>query len=304
MLWLAGCARVDSSTPDAVPAHRPPLARPRRERPARRSWCPRGSPRSTRPSRTLEQQFDARLGVWAWGTGDTALVEYNADQRFAYCSTHKVFSAAAVLQRHTIPELDTIVHYTEADLAKVAPITSQHVATGMSLRDLCDAAVRYSDNTADNLLFAQIGGPAGMQAFLRSLGDTVSDSSRIEPDLNSAVPGDVRDTTTPQAWGGDLQRVVLGDVLSPDKRAILIDWMVTNLTGTNLIRAAAPAGWKVGDKTGNGSYGTRNDIAVLWPPTGDPLTMVVMSSRPQPDAAIDDHLTARAAQAVMTVAQP
>jgi beta-lactamase class A len=187
------------------------------------------------------------------------------------------------------------VHFGAGDVMRYSPIAAQHVQDGMSIRALCDAAVRYSDNTAADQLFELLGGPPGLRSFIRSLGDTVTDVSRIEPDLNTAVPGDVRDTTTARAWGTDLQQVVLGTVLPDDKRAILTDWLVRNTTGGDLIRAAAPAGWKVGDKTGNGFYGTRDDIAVLWPPDAAPIVLAVLSSRPGRDDSFDDKLIAQSA---------
>jgi beta-lactamase class A len=247
----------------------------------------------------LEREFDARLGVWAVNTANRARIEYQADQPFAFCSTHKVFSAAAVLHQHSIPALDTIVPVHASDVVDNSPITQQHINGGMTLRAICDAAIRYSDNTAANLLFSEIGGPAALQSFIRSLGDTTTNCSRNEPALNSAVPGDVRDTTTPRVWGEDLQRVTLGDVLPATKRAMLVDWLVHNLTGGSLIRAAVPQTWKVADKTGSGNYGTRNDIAVIWPPADEPIVMATMSSRARKNDKIDDRLIARTAQTAL-----
>jgi beta-lactamase class A len=299
-LLLAGCARDDGPT-----AAKAPLGTGRRGSGPVSSESLRAPVATARveadPSfRALEVEYGARLGVWARNTATGSHVEHRADERFAFCSTCKAFSAAAVLHERSISDLNTVVRYTAADLVQPSPITSQRVASGMTIRELCDAAVRYSDNTAANLLLAQIGGPAGLQTYLRSLGDTVTNSSRLEPKLNSAVPGDERDTTTPRAWGVDLQTVVLGDALPTDKRAVLTDWLVRNTTGNTLIRAAAPAGWPVADKTGSGDYGTRNDIAVLWPPEDGPLVVVVMSTRTNQDDPLDDTLVAKAASAALT----
>lgn len=286
-LWLAGCGHADRRDHGAASSTAPMATTPTT-----------GSARAATSSaafRALEKDFDARLGVWARDTATGSVVAYNADDRFAFCSTHKAFSAAAVLKAHSLPELETLVRYGTADLVAYSPITAQHVGGGMSLRNVCAAAIQYSDNTAANLLLRELGGPARLQAFLRSLGDTVSDCSRIEPALNTAVPGDVRDTTTPRVWGEDLQKVTLGNVLPEDKRATLVEWLVGNVTGAGLIRSAVPVGWKVGDRTGNGGYGTRNDIAVVWPSTAAPIVMTVMSSRPKKTDTVDDRLVAKAA---------
>lgn len=292
-LWLAGCAKAKPEQRGQRVAATSRTATTTRRATTARVVAATGS------FAALEKQFDARLGVWALDTANSWRVEHRADERFAFCSTHKAFSAAAVLKHNDIAALEKVVPYGAADIARFSPITAQHVGSGMTLRALCDAAVRFSDNTAANLLFRELGGPPELQSYLRSLRDTVTNVSRTEPALSTAIPGDVRDTTTPRAWGADLQQVCLGDALPSAKRAILVDWLVRNVTGGRLIRAATPKGWKVGDKTGNGGYGARNDIAVLWPPGADPIVLVVMSSRPNQSDAYDDHLIAAAAKVAL-----
>ncbi|MGV9820597.1 class A beta-lactamase [Nocardia xishanensis] len=247
----------------------------------------------------LERQFDARLGVYALATGTGVTIAHRADERFAFCSTFKGLAAAAVLHRNPLSHLDTVVSYTEADLLKSASITSRHVATGMTIRDLCDAAVRFSDGTAGNLLLRDLGGPAELTAYVRSLGDTVTRMDRIEPAITEATPGDPRDTTSPRALGTDYQRLVLGDALPADKRAFLRDLLERNATGAQRIRAGVPQGWTVADKTGTGDYGTLNDIGIVWPPTSAPLVIALMSSKATVNAPYDQALLAEAAAYVV-----
>ncbi|MEV0087948.1 class A beta-lactamase [Saccharopolyspora sp. NPDC050642] len=244
----------------------------------------------------LERKFDARLGVYALATGTGATVAYRADERFAFCSTFKGLAAAAVLQRNPMSHLDAVVTYTEGDLMKSSAITRQHVATGMTIGQLCDAAVRYSDGTAGNLLLRDLGGPAELTAFARGLGDTVTRMDRMEPTIADAVPGDPRDTTSPRAIGTDYQRIVLGDVLPADKRAFLHDLLARNATaaGAQRIRAGTPQGWAVADKTGTGDYGTLNDIGIVWPPDSAPLVISIMSGKAAKDAEYDQALIAEA----------
>lgn len=244
----------------------------------------------------LEREFDARLGVYAVDTGSGRELAHRADERFGYASTHKVFSSGAVLQRTSVAGLAKVLTYTRADLQPNSPVTEKHVATGLSLRDTMDAALRYSDNTAANLLFRELGGPAGLAAALRGIGDTTTHVDRIEPGLNDLAPGDVRDTSTPRAMAGSLRAFTLGTALPPDKRGVLTDIMRANTTGAALIRAGAPAGWTVADKTGSGSHATRDDIAVLWPPGRAPVVLVVLSDRKAKDASPDDRLIAEAAK--------
>ncbi|MFJ4105480.1 class A beta-lactamase [Amycolatopsis japonica] len=247
----------------------------------------------------LENKFDARLGVYALDTGGGGTVEHRADERFAFCSTFKGVAAAAVLQRNPLSHLETRVSYSRDDLMKHAPVTERHVATGMTIRQLCDAAVRFSDGTAGNLLLRDLGGPAALTAFTRGLGDTVTRMDRVEPAITEATPGDLRDTTTPRAFAADYREIVLGDTLTADKRDFLRDLLQRTVTGAGRIRAGLPPGWTIAGKTGTGEYGTLNDIAVLWPPGKAPIVLAIMSSKAAKDAPYDEALLAEAAKYVV-----
>ncbi|MEU5906913.1 class A beta-lactamase [Micromonospora sp. NPDC047527] len=260
---------------------------------------PTPSPADPRELQRLEETFDARLGIYAVDTGTGRTVEHRADERFAYASTWKALGAAEVLDDTTDAELDRVVRYSTDDLVTHSPITEKHVTEGMSLRALADAAVRYSDNTAGNLLLKHLGGPQGFEKQLREIGDTVTDSSRYETDLNEAKPGDRRDTSSARALAEDLRAYTVGDALDPADRDVLRGWLRGNTTGGALIRAGVPDGWVVGDKTGTGGYGTRNDIAVIWPPDRAPIILAVLSSRDEKDATHDDAFIAQATRVVV-----
>lgn len=251
----------------------------------------------------LEHRYAARLGVYMPATGTTAAIAYRADERFAFCSTFKALLVAAVLHQYPLSHLDKMVTYTSADIRSISPITQQHVATGMSIGELCDAAIRYSDGTAANLLLAEVGGTSGFTGYLRGLGDSVSRLDQEEPELNRDPPGDERDTTTPHAIALDYQQVVLGDALPADKRAMLTDWMARNTTGAKRIRAGFPADWKVIDKTGSGDYGRANDVAVVWSPAGVSHVVAILSDRASGgyDAEWSEALVADAARCVAEV---
>ncbi|WP_435820220.1 class A beta-lactamase [Micromonospora echinofusca] len=272
------------------------------EQPTRDRAVP--APASSTPDRDhefrqLEKKFDARLGVYAIDTGTGRTVGYRADDRFAYTSTFKALAAAEVLDETTDAELDRVVRYSADDLVTYSPITQLHVADGMTLRAIADAAVRYSDNTAGNLLLRQLGGPRKFEKELREVGDKVTDAARYETALNEARPGDRRDTSTARALAQDLRAYAVGDALEPADRDVLTGWLRGNTTGDELIRAGVPDGWVVGDKTGAGGYGTRNDIAVIWPPNRAPIVLAVLSSRDEKDAGYDNALIARATEVVI-----
>ncbi|MGE4799795.1 class A beta-lactamase [Yersinia hibernica] len=234
----------------------------------------------------LERTANGRLGIAMINTANDHKIQYRGTQRFPFCSTFKFMLAAAVLgQSQSQPNLlDKHIHYHESDLLSYAPITRKNLAHGMTVSQLCAATVQYSDNTAANLLIKELGGLAAVNQFARDIGDQMFRLDRQEPDLNTALPNDPRDTTTPAAMAASLQKLVLGDALLPAQRQQLATWLTGNTTGDATIRAGAPKDWMVGDKTGSGDYGTTNDIAVLWPPEGAPVVLVVYFTQREKDA--------------------
>lgn len=229
----------------------------------------------------IEAQLKGRLGVSAIDTGDGRELLYRADERFAMASTFKLALAAAVLAKVDQGALsrDQMVPYTSADLFDYAPVTRAHVAKGaLSIEALCAAVVEVSDNSAANLLLPLVGGPEGFMAFLRAHGDKTTRLDRTEPTLNTNLPGDPRDTTTPNAMRETVRTLALGAALSPASRASLEAWMVNSTTGLNRLRGGFPKEWRVGDKTGNGGNGATNDLAIAWPPHRKPIVIAVYSS--------------------------
>jgi beta-lactamase class A len=260
---------------------------------------PATDPATARAFASLERRYDARLGITAVDTGSGRTLVHRAGERFAFASTVKVFIAAAVLDGSSDADLATVVHYDRGDLLEYAPVTSEHVDTGMTVRELIDAALRSSDNTAANLLVERLGGPDAVERWLRGIGDQTTSVDRVEPDLNQATPGDRRDTTTPERFAADLRAVLLGDVLDAADRRVLRDAMLGNTTGDATIRAGVDPSWRVADKTGTASYGVRNDIAVVTPPGRAPIVLVVMTSRADAAAEPSDALVAAATRAAV-----
>ena len=226
----------------------------------------------------LELKSGGRLGVSVLDTTSGVPIHHGGDERFPMCSTFKVLAAAAILKDvgNKLEGLERRVRIEQADLVEYSPITSKHVGgDGMSLRELCEAAITMSDNTAGNALLKNIGGPAGLTSFARNLGDEMTRLDRIETELNEATPGDPRDTTTPNAMAANFRRLLLGDALVPEGRDQLVKWLVANKTGDTRLRAGVPKGWRVGDKTGAGEHGTTNDVAIVWPPERAPVIIAV-----------------------------
>jgi beta-lactamase class A len=251
----------------------------------------------------INARVGGRIGVAALDTGTGQHIEYKANERFPMCSTFKVLAAAAVLKLvdEGKEHLDRMVAYGKEDILEYAPVTKEHLKEGrMTLANLCAAAIEKSDNTAGNLLLRTIGGPLGLTSFLRALGDKTTRLDRMEPDLNTAIPGDERDTTTPAAMRDDLVRLLTKDVLSPASRRQLETWLAGSKTGAQMIRAGVPATWRVGDKTGRGGNGATNDVAVLRPPNRPPIFLAIYSVG---SAAAASERTATVAEVARVVAE-
>jgi beta-lactamase class A len=226
------------------------------------------------PFAALERRAGGRLGIYAFDTGSGRRIAYRANERFPMCSTFKLLAVGAVLARvdGRNEDLNRRVGYGDADILAYAPVTKAHLNIGsMTIGELCAAAIEWSDNTAANLLLHSLLGPAGVTKFARKIGDPVTRLDRNEPTLNTAIPGDLRDTTTPYAMANDTRALVLGNVLTPRSRAHLQTWLLGNKTGAASLRAHLPKSWRTGDKTGSGDHGTTNDVAVVWPPNRPPI---------------------------------
>ncbi|MGJ4946820.1 class A beta-lactamase [Bradyrhizobium sp. HKCCYLS20291] len=235
----------------------------------------------------IERESQGRLGVAVLNSGSGFTAGLRQAERFPMCSTFKCLASAAVLKRIDGGELrlDQRIPFEAKDLVTYSPVTKDHVGDGMTLAELCEAALTRSDNTAGNLLLRQIGGPAGLTRFVRSIGDEISRLDRWEVELNEALADDPRDTTSPAAMLQNLRKLLLGDVLSAHSRQKLTDWMIANKTGDARLRAGVPHDWRVADKTGSGERGTANDVGILWPPGRKPvlLTVYLTGSQASPE---------------------
>jgi beta-lactamase class A len=230
-----------------------------------------------------------RIGVAALDTGSGARIAYRADERFPMCSTFKMLLVATILHRvdTDCEKLERRVPIAKADLKPNSPGTEPHLGGDLPISDLCEYAIIYSDNMAANLLLKAVGGPQGVTAYARSLGDRITRLDRYETDLNVVPPGDLRDTTSPSAMLATMRKLLLGPALSPASRDRLTGWMIANRTGDQRLRAGVPKTWRVGDKTGAWTPdGGINDIAILWPPGRAPILVTaytVGSAKPIAD---------------------
>ncbi|MFF2787440.1 class A beta-lactamase [Streptomyces sp. NPDC058049] len=250
----------------------------------------------------LEREYGARLGVYALDTATGRTVVHRAGEPFPMCSLFKTLAAAAVLRDldHDGAHLAKRIHYTLQDVTDAGggSVTELpgNIAGGLTVAELCSAAIAQSDNAAGNLLLRELGGPTTITRFCRSLGDRTTRLDRWEPDLNTAEPWRVTDTTTPRAIGRTYARLGLGDALDAGDREQLNRWLRSNTTSGDRLRAGLPKDWAVADKTGAGSYGTNNNVGIAWPPGRPPVVLAILSTMPEATTPRDNTLIARTAK--------
>ena len=226
----------------------------------------------------LQRRHNVKIGVYAADLASGRTVSHLDGEMLAMCSTFKGYAAARVLQMVQNNELSldrqVFVDPVQAALPN-SPRTAPNSGGQMTLAELCAAALQVSDNAAGNLLLQTIGGPSAVTDFARSIGDDRTRLDRWETELNSATPGDPRDTSTPNALGNGYRSLLTGNVLAPAQRQQLEDWMRANETSS--VRAGLPQGWTTADKTGSGDYGSTNDVGVAYGPEGQMLLLAIMT---------------------------
>jgi beta-lactamase class A len=261
------------------------------------------APAVTERIAALEQRSNTRIGLFAIDLLSGRTIAHRDNDPFAMCSTFKTYAAARVLQKAERGELalaDTVTVAAEAILPN-SPVTETRIGQSITLAELCAAALQRSDNAAANYLLQAIGGPPAITEFARSIGDHQTRLDRWEVELNSALPGDLRDTSTPRALGEGYRELIVGSALAPSSREQLVAWMTANVTSS--LRPGMPPEWTLADKTGSGDYGTTNDVGVGFGPGEQRVLLAVMvrSASDDPDAEGVRPMMAELAALVMPV---
>lgn len=250
--------------------------------------------------RSMEKDFDGKIGVYALDTNTNQIIAYRANERFPIQSTMKLLVASDLLKKSEKDKniLHVKIHYTKKDLIFWAPVTRKYVANGMSFEELAEAAISYSDNPAANLLTKKLGGPGAITNFAHSIGNKSYNLTHYDGYLNSS-PDNKEDTSTPENMAVSMQKLTLGNILSASEREKLITWLRNNTVGYKRIRAGTPLGWVVADKTGSGDFGVANDVGILWAPQCKPIVLAIYTVRNKKEAERREDIIASATSIVM-----
>ncbi|KAA6405572.1 class A beta-lactamase [Candidatus Tokpelaia sp.] len=251
-----------------------------------------------------EKFLQARIGIAVLDKAGGIIAAWRAYEHFPLNSTYKPLLCAALLHKVDKGALDLSdkVRFDKSRLVSYSPVTQNFITpAAMDWRQLCRAAVEFSDNTAANLILAALGGPGEFNRFLRNMGDNITQLDHFEPDLNHIKPGDKRDSTMPVAIGRTLQQLVFGDILQPQSRRQLTQWLLNDKVADELLRSVLPPQWKIADKTGAGDYGSRSIISIIWPQKREPLLIAIYITATKASIAQTNAAIARIGKKIFTI---
>ncbi|MDP2117906.1 MAG: class A beta-lactamase [Brevundimonas sp.] len=289
-----GALGVMGCSPQAAPGAAP------REQPARPAVI---VPREAIDLSVLEARGGGRLGFAATDLSNGRNLHWRSDERFVYCSTFKMYLAAATLLRVQAGDerLDRAIPITRADMVSHAPTTEPAVGATLTIEDLMQGTVELSDNPAANILIRELGGIEALRAFYRGIGDDSTRVDRLEPEMNR-LDGD-KDTIKPARSVQNMIRLLASTEtpLSEPSKTLLTRWLIDTPTGQGRLKAGAPSGWTVAHKTGTGGYGPTNDIGILYPPTGRPVIVAAYyHATSATSAAANDAVIAEATRTALS----
>lgn len=256
---------------------------------------------TTQDLKKVEDKYDANVGVYALNTATDEEITFNEDKRFAYASTFKALSSAMLLEKTPHNELNKKVHVSKEDIVPYSPVLEKFINKDISIKKLIEATMLYSDNTANNMIIEELDGYKEVNKRLKSLDDKTTKPSRMEPELNNYNPKSNRDTSTPQAFGKTLNKLIKDGRLSKENKAFLIDLMINNKSGDTLIKKGAPKNFKVADKSGQAiTYASRNDVAFVYPKgESKPIVLVIFTNKEGKTDKPNDKVVSETAKVVL-----
>lgn len=256
---------------------------------------------TTQDLKKVEDKYDANIGIYALNTATDEEITFNEDKRFAYASTFKAVSSAMLLEKTPHNELNKKVHVSKEDIVPYSPVLEKFINKDITIKKLIEATMLYSDNTANNMIIEELGGYKEVNKRLKSLDDKTTKPSRMEPELNIYDPKSNRDTSTPQAFGKTLNKLINDGRLSKENKAFLIDLMINNKSGDTLIKKGAPKNFKVADKSGQAiTYASRNDVAFVYPKgESKPIVLVIFTNKEGKTDKPNDKVVSETAKVVL-----
>jgi beta-lactamase class A len=175
------------------------------------------------------------------------------------------------------------------------------------LRELLRLAASLSDNAAADTVLRLAGGPAQVDAYIKSLGVQGFHLQDGEHALHRDVSAQYRNWFEAAGAVQLLRRLSDKSPLTAEHTELLLGWMKDAPTGAHRIKAGLPAGTIVMHKTGtsgvkDGVASATNDIGLITLPDGRRLALAVFLTDCKADEATRDAVIASIAKAVYSVA--
>lgn len=291
----------------------------------------------------LGESFGKTASISVRDVSEGWTISYNPARLCPQQSVSKLWVALTVFDQidNGRLRLDDAVHVGPDDLTLFhQPIRDLVGETGFdtTIGDLLDRALTESDNTANDVLLRQVGGPDAVRAALsarninnirfgpgeRQLQSRIA-GIKWHQDLASkyafekkrkAIPQSKRrallkkyaqdpvDGASAEAITATLARLVRGELLSSQSTNVLLNMMSASKTGHLRLSAAIEPGWQLIHKTGTGqSVGSLvagfNDVGVLMSPDGHQYAVAVMIADSTQRLAKRQKLIADVARTVM-----
>ncbi len=213
--------------------------------------------------------------IYVWDYRTENYIDVNSTKRF---------SAASIIKIPVLLDMFRNIELGEVDLKDEVGIEDYYRAEGsgnikhapanktFTLDELADSMITISDNSATNMIMAQIG---GMPAVNRAIKDWGLSNTYIEnwlPDLSGT------NKTTTKDLGIMLYNIDNPDFLNLQSREKIMEYM-TSVKNNRLIAAGLPEDALFAHKTGDiGS--TLGDAGIVYGPNGKKYIVAIIVNRP------------------------
>ncbi|MGB6385474.1 MAG: class A beta-lactamase [Terriglobales bacterium] len=202
--------------------------------------------------------------------------------------------------------LDQPIRFLASDriLHAYSPLQDKYPAAEVDvpLRELLRLAVSLSDNAAADVVLRIIGGPAVVDAYIKSIGVAGFHIEDNEQSLHRDVAVQYRNWFEPAGAVQLLRRISDNSPLTAEHTEFILEWMKDSPKTTSRIKGDLPSGTVVMHKSGTSdtekgvTYAT-NDIGLITLPDGRRLAIAVFITDSTANETTRDAVIARIAKA-------
>lgn len=256
----------------------------------------------------MVSSFPGRVGVAMVGLEFFDSLTINGNQRFPMQSVYKFPLAMAVLNQVDQGKftLDQKIHLTRKDLLPKtwSPLRDKypHGNVNITLQEILEQTVSYSDNNGCDILFRLIGGPKKAEAYIHGLGVKNIAIISTEKELHKDWKLQFSNWTTPMGIAQLLQTFYYRSKLSKPSNDLLWKALTSTTTGPKRLKGLLPPGTEVGHKTGSsgdkdGLTAATNDVGIITLPNGKHYILAVFVSITREKEEAQENLIARISKA-------